>query len=314
MMLSRVSDSLYWMSRYLERAEHTARLIGVQWNLMLDQGPADSFARWQRVLKQLDAVMPDATPNDPFGVARGLVFDLACRSSIVSSIVSARENAQQVREQISSEMWEQLNRLFHEVKRASLNEEWDAEPMDFLRTVRNGCYLFQGLSDTTISHGEGWQFIQAGRGLERAIASSNMLRIHLADAAIQNDPLEWAGLLRNCQAFEAYCKVYTAELRPEWIVEFLLLSEDFPHSIRFCVDRVLGALGAIGRSLPAHRAAPVDRLTGRLQSILRYADVREIQTGGWEPFLRDLIRQAVLIHNAVHQVYIYYPVEAALED
>ena len=150
-MLSRVAESLYWMSRYLERAEHTARLIDVQLNNMLDQAGGDTNLRWQRLLRGLHTPLPEGDV-DAYSITQALTFDTSNDSSIVSSIAAARENARQVREQISSEMWEQLNRLFHAVRRSS-PEVWDAR--DFLQSIKEGAHLFQGITDSTMNHGEG---------------------------------------------------------------------------------------------------------------------------------------------------------------
>ena len=140
-------------------------------------------------------------------MARSLIHSNSSRSSIISCITVARENSRQVREQISSEMWEQLNRMFIEVKRADSDEVWDVD--DFLYTIKEGTYLFQGITDSTMTHGEGWQFIQAGRSLERAAALATLLGVHFREFyghGAEPEPLEWIGLLRSCTAFEAYCK------------------------------------------------------------------------------------------------------------
>src|SRR5258707_182579 len=142
MMLSRVADSLYWMSRYLERAEHSARILEVQLNLMLDRGSVTVEGRWNRVLKCLGNPAVGDGFRDPYQLPHTLAFDTENRSSIVSSISIARENARQVREQISSEMWEQLNRLLHEARHASTVDILVDEPFDFLRVIREGSHLF----------------------------------------------------------------------------------------------------------------------------------------------------------------------------
>ncbi|HEY6406258.1 MAG TPA: alpha-E domain-containing protein, partial [Ktedonobacteraceae bacterium] len=139
-MLSRVAESLYWMSRYLERAEHTARIIDVHLTQMLDHAGGIESLRWQRVLRSLRIPQP-AGEADAYSILRLLTFDETNTSSIVSCIESARENARQVREQISSEMWEQLNRLFLQVKQTSMEQIWHAEPHRFLNSVKENIYL-----------------------------------------------------------------------------------------------------------------------------------------------------------------------------
>lgn len=312
-MLSRVADSLYWMSRYLERAEHTARVIEVHLNLMLDE-TRSTGQRWSRVITTLSLGKDAPSHQDPYRYAQTQGFE-----RISDCIEEARENARQVREQISSEMWEQLNRLFLEVKRIGSAEAWDSQPMEFLQVVKDSAHLFQGITDSTMAHGEGWQFIQVGRFLERAFAAARLLDVHFGEfAPLTEDPadhsshIEWIGLLRSCTAFEAYCKVYTADLKPERVAEFLLLNPEFPHAIRFAVDRIQGSLECIHESTASKRSERVAKLAGRLRSELTFTPLEEIRED-LHGFLGDIRKQCTQIHNAVHQVYITYPIEAALE-
>jgi len=177
-MLSRVADNLYWMSRYLERAEHTARLLDVNLNLMLDESSAGIDRRWQRLLAALGNPADLAWGGDAYQIAHILTFDNSNRSSITSCITGARENARQVREEISSEQWQRVNQLFHKVGHYNLTESMDALPSEFLLDVIEGIHLFQGVTDSTMSHGEGWHFIQVGRYIERASATANLLNLY----------------------------------------------------------------------------------------------------------------------------------------
>jgi uncharacterized alpha-E superfamily protein len=169
------------MSRYLERAEHTARVINIQLNLMLERGSKSDDLDWARELRSLGVELPsEDDASSAHILAQSLLHDSSNRSSIVASIVLARENARQVREQISSEMWEQLNRLFHAVRRTGSQEAWDAR--DFLQSIKEGAHLFQGITDSTMTHGEGWQFIQAGRFLERTVSLSTLVGAHFTNS------------------------------------------------------------------------------------------------------------------------------------
>src|SRR5579859_4361403 len=276
-MLSRVAESLYWMSRYLERAEHTARLIDVHLAQMLDQTGEDTSMRWHRLLRSLRTPLPEGE-IDAYSITHLLTFDASNTSSIVYCIEAARENARQVREQISSEMWEQLNRLFLRVKQASMEGIWHAEPHRFLNGVKEGIYLFQGITDATMSHSEGWHFIRVGRFLERTTGTAALLDTHFSlflteQSAYDNEPLDylsWVELLRSCASFEAYCKVYTAALRPAQIAEFLLLNAEAPRSIRFACAMMQGALQAIAKSTGVRNPGRAERLAGRLRAMLDY--------------------------------------------
>jgi uncharacterized alpha-E superfamily protein len=319
-MLSRVADSLYWLSRYLERAEHSARLIDTHLNLMLDMSADSADRRWRRVLSCLPMQSQNEPPTETQEIIHELTFSTRNRSSIVSCISAARENARQVREQVSSEMWTQLNRLFHAVKGASDRDPAEGQPLEFLSAVKMGSLLFQGITDSTMNHGEGWQFMRLGRCMERALATAILVDAHfreffrapdaLGEAA---DPLEWVGLLKSCTAFEAYCKVYTAKLSPPRIAEFLLLNAEFPHSARFCADRVYSALNGIEESTYRRKGASVRRLAGKLCSNLGFSQIDEILAGGLHPYLLGVQKECGAIHSAIHEVYIAYPIEAALE-
>jgi uncharacterized alpha-E superfamily protein len=181
-------------------------------------------------------------------------------------------------------------------------------------------HQFQGVSDSTMSHGEGWQFIQVGRYIERASATAALLEAYHGDLWGEssgdkpegNEYLDWMGLLRSATAFEAYCKVYTADLTPERILEFLLLDEDFPHSLRFSIDSLQQALDSIQRESGKVRADPVRRLAGRLQGSLSYSGVEEILEGDIVAYLRMIQLQCREIHNTIYELYIDYSIQTAL--
>jgi len=318
-MLSRVADNLYWMSRYLERAEHTARLLDVNLNLMLDESASSADLRWQRVLTALGKPPSLAWSGDAYQIAQILTFDPSTRSSITSCIASARENARQVREEMSSEQWQRLNHLFHQVTRHKQNETEDVLPSDFLLAVIEGVHLFQGVTDSTMSHGEGWHFIQVGRYIERASATTTLLDIYHREfwkdpdqPPEGNEYLEWIGLLRSCTAFEAYCKVYTADMNPSRIIEFLLLNVEFPHSVRYSIDYLQNALEAIHGEGVSRRAAPLTRLGGRLQASLNFGQISEILSQDVGTYLQSILRQCQEIHEMIYELYINYSIQSAL--
>ncbi len=319
-MLSRVADSLYWMSRYLERAEHTARLIDVDFELRLDQSPEAASGRWLRLLEALHAPVPKDGKIDATILTHILALDKTNSSSILSCVSAARENLRQVREQCSSAMWEQLNRLYLQVNSTTAGEGWLLHSYVFFRAVRDGAHLFHGVTDSTMSHGEGWQYIQLGRFVERTDAVARLIGAYLRhlpyshsmdQAAESEEYLEWVGLLKSCAAFEAYCKKHTAELRPLRVAEFLLLNPEFPHSVRFSVDKVHTALRAIAELTERKAEQPV-RLAGRLGASLSFSQIDEVMASGASAFVDSIRQQCAQAHNAIHQIYFDYPVETAL--
>jgi uncharacterized alpha-E superfamily protein len=314
-MLSRVADSLYWMSRYLERAEHTARLVDVNLNLMLDQGPSTGAAQQKLLLQSLNVKLGESAPplEDATAIARLLTFDQTNPNSIVSCIMTARENARQVREQISSEMYEQLNRLYLKVRSADGETQWNSQLYDFFAYVKEGAHLFQGVTDDTISHGQAWQFIRVGRALERVGATVRLLQAHcpslgVEDATTENY-LEWVGLLKSCTCFEAYCKQYTADMKPRRIIEFLLLDDEMPRSVRFCTDRIEAALEALSEdTMRRAKDTRLLRVAGKLRATLDYVVVDDILTESLPSYLEDVAMQSAQIHSALFSTYIRYNV------
>jgi uncharacterized alpha-E superfamily protein len=264
--------------------------------------------------------------GDPYALTRTLIFDTGNKATILSCIIAARENSRHVREQISTEQWHRLNSLYLQVTRPDLQSngaqslpEETSQPTEFLQSVMEAVHQFQGVTDSTMNHGEGWQFIQVGRYIERASATALLLEAYHEDLwehpehiAEGNEYLEWMGLLRSATAFEAYCKVYTADLTPDRIFEFLLLDEEFPHSVRFSIDSLQCALEKIQGDTGRGRAETLRRLSGRLQSSLNYSSVDEILSQDIVPYLRGIQSQCRGIHETIYELYVDYSIQTAL--
>jgi len=310
-MLSRVADSLYWMSRYFERADHCARVLDANYNLMLDPSRPSTELRWLKITTSL-GLAAESDGADPQTTVVRLTSELENPSSIVCCISTSRDNASQVREEISSEMWERLNQLYHEVTQSSARSEKHSEPLRLVAAVREGSYKFHGVTSATMNHGEGWHFIQLGKYMERACALSVLLDAHFSSAE-QADDLDWVGLLASCAAFEAYCKVYTADLQPDRVAEFLLLNAEFPYSVRYAAERMHSALKAITDRSSGPGVARIERIIGSLRASLAYVQIGDIMAQDIHRYLNGVIEQCRRLHAALHQVYIDYPIEAALE-
>jgi uncharacterized alpha-E superfamily protein len=309
-MLSRVADSLYWMSRYFERADNASRVLKATYGLILNPAKFSTEERWFRAVSSLapGAASYDVDPQ------RALFLLVAAQEgsfSIVKCISGARDNARQVREEISSDMWEHLNRLYHEVTSFELEPNDDAGAMRVVSLMREGSYRFNGITAATMNHDEAWHFIQLGKYIERACNLCVLLDAYFV-AGKHADDLDWVGLLSSCTAFESYCKACTAELRPERIANFLLLKPEFPYSVRYSLDRMHEALTAISNLSLSRRTEKIERLIGRLRSMVAYVQIGEI-IGGLHKYLAAIIEQCRDLHAAVHEVYIEYPIEVAFE-
>ncbi|MBI3416671.1 MAG: alpha-E domain-containing protein [Verrucomicrobia bacterium] len=293
-MLSRVADSIYWMSRYIERAENVARFIDVNLQLMLD-APAGQDQQWEPLV---------ATTGDHegfakrYGVAtqenviRFLAFDGENSNSILSCLRAARENARTVREIISSEMWLQLNKFFLMVNEAAASGKGMAAPHEFFNAVKDASHLFNGITASTMTHGEAWHFGPIlGRMLERADKTSRILDVKyfillrsVADVGTPFDDIQWAAVLRSASAFEMYRKKH-GRISPRSVVEFLLLDREFPRAIHFCLLAARDSLYQISGTTPGTFRHPPEKLLGLLCSELSYAAVDEIVNAGLHEYL-----------------------------
>ncbi len=292
-MLSRVAESIYWMSRYMERAENLARFIDVIHHLVLDL-PDDSTNQWESLLaatgdEQTFAVRYEVA--DANSVTRFLTFDLDNPNSIYSCLCRARENARSVRETISSEMWEQLNRSFLMVRDALASNRLADDPSAFFSHFKKACHLFLGITDTTMTHGEGWHFSRLGRLMERADKTSRILDVkyfmllpRVDYVGSPYDNLQWGAMLKCLSAFEMYRKQFH-HITPTHVVEFLMLDAQFPRSIRYCLIRAEASLHAITGSPANTFANAAEKRLGRLRADLDFVTIDEVFQVGLHEYL-----------------------------
>jgi uncharacterized alpha-E superfamily protein len=316
MLLSRAADGLYWIARYLERAEHTARLLEVGLDLGLGRTAASRGGTADRLYATL-GLPTEAAPHRPgerSPLLDAALFDRSSRNSVAACVTAARENARQVREEISSDMWEQVNALFLSVRQIHAAADGGSRPHYVCHSVISGIHLFQGITDATMGHGEGWQYLQAGRFIERATATAALIGAFLPGAGTNDDAdhVDWIALLRSCAALEAYCRYYTADVRPERVAEFLLLNVDFPRSVRFAAARLEAAVLALARASARSAGSRAERLAGRLHASLDYGQVDEILDEAPATYLAGIGRQCTQIHAALYQSYVTYAIESAI--
>jgi uncharacterized alpha-E superfamily protein len=318
-MLSRVAENLYWISRYLERAENVARLLDVGFHLELDAaglgGVGSDPAPIESVLSILacrDAFerAHGTGPRDREAVLRFLTFDRHHGHSILSMLGRARENARATQETLSGEAWSQLNKLYLYLCGPRARRRFAASPPRFLDGVKRSCVLFNGLVDGTLPRTEVYHFLQLGRYLERVNQISRILNTKMyglreggpvADAAVR--VVHWSSLLRTCSAYEAYLREHHDRIDPEGVVRYLVLDADFPRAIRFCVARCLDSLRAIAGGTGFGSAA--ERLLGRLDSELCYIDVGEIFGQGLGAFLSGIQDSCNRIGDEIHLAYFF---------
>lgn len=320
-MLSRVANSLYWMSRYLERAENTARLVDVNLQLLLDQRRLDDRAlagHWMPIVQSAgDDELFAARYSRATGqtVTEFLVFEAANTNSILSAVTQARENARMVRDQIPVELWEELNRLYLFLREPRARTLLRSSPTELFQEVKASSLHLQGLTDATVVRNEGWHFIQVGKYLERADKTSRILDVRhdsfpqrgAPAAPSQTDALAWAAVLRSCSAWDAYKASYGAEVQPALVAEFLLLSDEFPRSVRFCVQELNWCIRSISGIADGRFSNDAEKLAGRLVAELQFGTAAEIFEVGLHTFIDVLQTKLNAIGDAIFQAYIFQP-------
>ena len=309
-MLARVADSLYWMGRYIERAEHHCRLADVMLSAVLDQNEA-AVAFAQRSAGW--GVEEGAASGQAEGVrAHAFLLDREDPASVVSSLSRARENARQVRDQVTTETWERLNLVYLRVNSANAERAVERAPSTFLHGVITDLHLFNGAVDATMSHGEGWRFLLLGVYLERAQLIARLLNVCFGGATSGplEDHLTQMSVLRMACALEPYLRVYTAELEPRHILEFLVFDEEFPRSIRFSIRRMEDHLTNLGRPIGSKERSLPERLAARLSGRLEFADLEKTSAPG--ALLGAVARECTSIHDAIYETFVRYPLQQRL--
>ena len=291
-MLSRVADALYWMARYVERAEASCRLLEVTRRLQSDLGEVDpngAEAQWQRTLRLLAL--------DTETSIESAIFDAGLIGSVSSHVGRARENARQVQEAVSSEMWDYLNQTYWALEEATKSRTKRENLSAILADTMKASFLWAGVVDATIDRGPSWLFIHLGQAVERLDFTSRICMEHWTAlepkedrSPTPGDNVGWLTWLRACGSLEAFRKRYPTRIEPDRVLDFLILSESYPRSIRYC------ALGAHDLSRRLMRHAPTrgrdpEREFGKLAAHVEYADTKEVRSVTPEAFLKTLVTQ-----------------------
>lgn len=310
-MLSRVANAIYWMSRYIERAENIARFIDVNHNLMLDraEGTATQWLPLVSVTGDEEIFLKRHPEPTRQGVIDFLTFDPDYPNSIVACVAMARENARTVRDAINEEMWEQINALHIMLRGAREHVAYREDPYNFYRTVRQASQLFNGIATTTMSHNIGWEFARLGRLLERADKTSRIVDVKYflllprpEDVGGTVDIIQWTALLRSTSALEMYRQAYGA-ITPTHVAEFLLLNTEFPRSLNYCLTRSSEALAAIAGPSPHPAAAEAMRLIGRLHSEFEFATITEVVKQGMHEYLDKFQQKLNKVDDAINAAF-----------
>jgi len=291
-MLSRVANSMYWLNRYIERAENVARFIDANYHMTLDI-PDIANAQWQPLINTtgdhelFKKLYGEATRENAIEF---LVFDRNNPNSIFSCVRAARENARSVREYISSEMWEQINTFYLMINNAAKEVSMDL-PHQFFVDIMTASHAFIGITESTMNHGEGWHFGRMGRMLERADKTSRLLDVKyfillpsVDYIGSSYDNILWGALLRSASAFEMYRKRH-GRIDPKKIVDFLLLDANFPRAVHYCIVTAMISMNNITGSPRGAFTNKAEQSLGRLLSEFNFASLDEIFENGLHEYL-----------------------------
>lgn len=310
-MLSRVAESLYWMARYIERAEDLTRLLAVNFNSQLDARSDDAQAGWQSLIRIVgdEKIFKETLgETNPQSVIKFVLWESANLNSVNDCIINARENARSIREQISSEVWEVLNRLYFLTRDANRAHVL-TNPTEFFRLVRDRAQAFQGIASATMTHGEPYQFIQLGLHFERAdktarILSVNYLPLIQSTGTAAETSLQLITLLRFCSAFEPYRRTVAGQIHAENVVEYLLLNREFPRAVLFCLNACINRLDRIGENASVLlKSDSPRRALGRLGADLEYLDIHDVLGENMEPFLSNFLIRLNLVGGEIARTY-----------
>lgn len=315
-MLYRVADSIYWMSRYVERAESVARVIDVNLKLSHEIGP-EIANQWMPVVSTTgdqEAFLERYSRATWENVLQFLTFDEQNPNAILSCLRAARENAGSVRDVISYAVWEELNRFYHLV-RSSQPQQVQAAPGEFFAQIRLSGYLLEGVAEATMSRGEAWHFRRLGRLLERADKTSRMLDVKSyqplpspldGDGAAAWERQHWSALLKATNALEMYRQAF-GRTEPTQVVEFLILNRDFPHALRFCLTLAEQSLLLITGGTAGTCRNRAEQRLGRLRAQLAYAQIQDILSCGLHEFIDGFQAKLNQVDDAIRETFFADP-------
>ena len=317
-MLSRSAQSLYWMGRYLERADHVSRLLRLQSEALVDRPIREIHFGWNRIYSSIRRDPPGGRADlfgdeefvlaDSFTLADDLTFERSNPCSVLSCIAMGRENARQQRHCISPEVWTHLNSVYLRLHQQDLAEIWRFEPRSFYANIQSEINTFSGLAESTMYHDEGWTFLQLGRNVERAQWASSLI---LSQMEISRDvevvyETDWVSLLRVFHALEVYNHSYSAEVVPDQIIDLLVSDPLLPDSLSRSINTMSEEIETVGRGPRRHSNRAVHRLAGRLASVINneWPDSEDK-----EAILQEVDEYTGELHHLVTAAYFEYPIQ-----
>jgi len=315
-MLSRVAESLFWIGRYIERADNIARLLDVNLNILIDfKDLNDSrlVEHWEPIIRSTgdwDLFKSLGYKSSSRAATDFLTFDRENPNSIINCLISARQNARIIRDQIPSEVFEAINDTYLDLRDSGSEEVWKEGPYQFYQKIQTFSQLFQGMVDSTVVRGLGYYFMETGKFVERADKTSRILDIkyHILLPSVTDvggvvDTAQWTAVLRSCSAFEAYHRNYVTNVDSALVTEFLIFSARFPRAIRFSLSKVIENLHLISNKREDRFSNEAERECGRLFSDLTYISVDDVLEQGLHEYLDYLQTRLNSVGEAIGETF-----------
>lgn len=311
-MLSRIADSQFWMTRYVERTDGILRMLKINFITSLDRSGETTFS-WHPVLKVF-ALMPDeklATfSNHADDVLRFMITDRDNHNSIRNIITRARENARGMQDHITKEVWECMNEFYHQVNSPDIEKAIENdEQILMLSNLLERCLLFYGVAEVTMPRGQGWHYMNLGKFIERSIQTIDILDVKFNDISYNLDEVSdipyWRNLLLSLSGYELYLKSYRIGLDSQNVVDMALLNTNFPRSVLYCLIRLDRTIRDMADE-NIEATQQLQKTIGRVRSLVEYADIQSISETGLHNFLADVKSQLYNFGTALTQSYFAY--------
>jgi uncharacterized alpha-E superfamily protein len=310
-MLSRVADSLYWMTRYMERSDGILRMLKVNYASSQDEGQNFSWKPVLRLFTYLKEEEANELAKNTRGVLQYMLISKENPNSVFNIVIKARENARSVQDHITKELWQVLNDFYHTIKDERL-ADWlqKDDPVTILDVLIKHCMLYYGTADITMSRGEGYSFMSIGKFLERAIQSADILDVKFSnrnyEASPGDDVSYWKYLLMSISGYELYLKTYRSGFEAKNVLEQVVLNKNFPRSVMYSVSQLHRYFERFGSERNEQGYQTLDFMIGRLKSKILYSTPESIMEQDLHQFLMGIKNELHAIANGLNQNYFAY--------
>lgn len=307
-MLSRVANSICWIARYMERTNGMLRLIRTNYISSQDEVVGFSWHSVLRLYSDLPASQTEQIKHHSPKVLEHLILDLNNTSSVCNNIYRSRENARAAQDHITKEVWQCLNDYHHLIRDQQIhNQVRYGDPLTAFDALIQHGMLYYGTVDSTMARGEGFNFLNIGKFLERAILSADMLNIKLSelvdDTKLSSETIEWRYLLYSLSGYELYLKTYQGKFETKNVVEQVLYEGNFPHSVLYCLQQLTRYFERLREESLPDSYAEVEFLIGKTTNHVKYSNIENATVNEQQLFLKEVRRQLFQIANAFNQFY-----------